>query len=187
MIREGPVRGWKSRSVIIMLVLGIVLLLGFVFWENIYKCPLLDPSIWKNRNYTLCILCVFFGYMSFITNQFWISLYMQEVQKFTPLNIAVRMLPQAIAGILWSYICQAAVSRMSGTALMVIGAVSYLIGATLQIFIRQHTSYWKLLFPSLLIAVLGADIQFIVASVRYHFLHHTKQSSYSCLLVASFC
>lgn len=53
-----------------------------------------------NRNFTLCVLCVLFGYMSFITNQFWTSLYMQDVQKFTALHIALRMLPQAIVSII---------------------------------------------------------------------------------------
>jgi len=50
-----------------------------------------------------------------------------------------------------------------------IGAMAYLLGAVLQIFIREHTSYWKLLFPSLMITVMGADFQFIVSNVRKRF------------------
>jgi nitrate/nitrite transporter NarK len=156
-----------------MIILGFFLLCGFAFWERIYKFPLLNPSVWRNRNYTLCVVCVLFGYMSFITNQFWISLYMQQVQGLAPLTIAIRMLPQAIAGIFWSFVGQALVHRLSGTILMGIGATAYLIGATLQIFIRQHTSYWKLLFPSLLVTVLGADFQFIVSNVRsFYFIFY---------------
>lgn len=148
-----------------MIILGFFLLFGFAFWERFYKFPLLNSSVWSNRNYTLCVLSVLFGYMSFITNQFWISLYMQQVQHLSSLHIAVRMLPQAIAGIIWSFVGQALVHRLSGTMLMGIGALAYLVGAVLQIFVRQHTSYWKLLFPSLLITVLGADFQFIVSNV----------------------
>ena len=103
--------------------------------------------------------------MSFSTNQFWIALYMQQVQKLPALTIATRLMPQAIAGIAWSYIGQALVHRLSGTVIMGIGGLSYLLGALLQIFIRQDTSYWKLLFPSLLITVVGADFQFIVSNV----------------------
>jgi hypothetical protein len=47
-----------------------------------------------------------------------------------------------------------------------IGAFAYLVGALLQILIRKDTSYWRYLFPSLIITVLGADFQFIVANVR---------------------
>jgi hypothetical protein len=149
-----------------MLIVGFFLLFGFAIWERIYKFPLLNPSVWTNRNYTLCVLCTFFGYMSFITNSFWIALYMQQVQHLSSLTIAARLLPQAIAGILWSYVGGALVSKLSGTIIMGIGALAYLLGATLQLFIRQDTSYWKLLFPALMITVVGADFQFIVANVR---------------------
>jgi nitrate/nitrite transporter NarK len=103
--------------------------------------------------------------MSFTTNQFWISLYMQDVQKLAPLHIAARMIPQAFAGIMWSCLGQALVSRISGRTIMGIGALGYLTGATLLIFIRKDTSYWKLLFPALCITVIGADFQFIVSNV----------------------
>src|SRR3978361_391209 len=100
-----------------MLTIGLVLLCSFLLWERIYRFPLLNLSVWKNRNYTLCVLSVLFGYMSFITNSFCIPFDMQQVQGFSPLSVAIRMLPQAIAGIMWSYTGQALVSRISGTVL----------------------------------------------------------------------
>lgn len=90
---------------------------------------------------------------------------MQNVQKLSPLHIAARLLPQAFAGIFWSYLGQALTDKVNGTILMGIGGVAYVIGAVLLIFIRENTSYWKLLFPSLMITVLGADFQFIISNV----------------------
>jgi hypothetical protein len=106
-----------------------------------------------------------FGYMSFVTNQFWIPLYMQKVQHFPPLLIAVHMLHQAIAGFFWSYIGQALVSRIPGKVIMAIGGFCYVVGALLLVFIRPDTSYWKFLFPAMVFTVVGADFQFIVANV----------------------
>ena len=157
-----------------MLLFGAFCLVGFVIWEDHYPFPLLNPVVWKNKTYTLCVLCVFFGYMSFITNLFWISLYMQEVQNLSPLQIAVRLVPQALVGFIWSYIGQALVSKIPGKIIMGIGGFAYLVGATLQIFVRQDTSYWLLLFPALCITVIGADFQFIVSNVCLpltHLLH----------------
>lgn len=51
----------------------------------------------KQKFHSLRLMCAL-GYMSFVTNQFWTALYMQNIQKLTPLRIAVRMLPQALAG-----------------------------------------------------------------------------------------
>jgi hypothetical protein len=104
-----------------------------------------------------------FGYMSFVTNQFWIPL--QQVQHLPPLLIAVHMLPQALSGFAWSYIGQALVSRLPGRVIMAIGGVCYLFGALLLIFIRPETSYWKFLFPAMVFTVVGADFQFIVSNV----------------------
>lgn len=148
-----------------MLLLGVFCLVSFALWEKQYPFPLLNPVVWKNKTFTLCVLCVFFGYMSFITNLFWIALYMQEVQQLSPLHITVRLLPQALVGFIWSYIGQALVSKIAGKALMGIGGFAYLVGATLQIFVKQDTSYWLLLFPALCITVIGADFQFIVSNV----------------------
>jgi Na+/melibiose symporter-like transporter len=142
--------------VILLLVFGFICLFGFVIWQRLYSHPLLNPTVWRNRNFTACVLCVLFGYMSFITNQFWMSLYMQDVQKLGPLQIAVRLLPGAFAGMFWSFVGQTLVSRVNGTILMAIGSVAYVVSAILMLFIREHTSYWALLFPAMVISVAGA-------------------------------
>ncbi|KAK6608084.1 MFS-type transporter C1683.03c-like protein 1 [Botrytis cinerea] len=127
--------------------------------------PLLDLSVWRNGNFSLCVICMGFGYMSFITNEFWIALYMQDVQHYTPLQIAARMLPQAVAGVFWSFLGQWLVQEVHGTIVMGIGSSMYLAGAILLLFIKEDTSYWLFLFPALVITVIGADFQFIVANL----------------------
>ena len=159
--------GWKTPQVIIFLILGLGCLFGFAVWQNINPHPLLNPKVWKDRNFTLCILSVMFGYMSFISSQFWISLYMQDIQKMSPLHIAVRLLPQAIAGLFWSWIGGKFLHKLNGTYLMGVGAISYFVGAVLLTRIRADTSYWQFLFPSLLITVIGADFQFLVSNVSF--------------------
>ena len=92
-------------------------------------------------------------------------MYMQDIQVLAPLHIAVRLMPQAIIGIVWSYLGQALVSCVGGTVLMGIGGLGYLGGAVLMLFMKPQTSYWKVLFPSLCVTVIGADFQFIVSNV----------------------
>lgn len=114
-----------------------------------------------------------FGYGSFITNEFWITLYMQDVQHFAPLHIAARMLPQAVAGVFWSFLGQWLVQKIHGTIVMGIGSLMYLVGAVLLLFIKEDTSYWVFLFPALVITVVGADFQFIVANVSFLLIFYT--------------
>ncbi|CZR68615.1 related to aminotriazole resistance protein [Phialocephala subalpina] len=163
-LTAGPSTGWRSAKTISLLLFGIALLVAFVYWESLHPYPLLSPSIWKNKTFALLIACVGFGYMSFITNAFWIMLCMQDVQSITPLMIAVKLLPQVFAGIVWSYLGQYLISRWSGKVVMGIGGVGYVVGAVL-IFFMRNGGYWVFLFPALCITVVGADFQFIVANL----------------------
>ena len=55
--RLGPTDGWKAGHIIAMLILGVVLLVLFVGWENVYPHPLMPPHIWKDRNFTfVCVM-----------------------------------------------------------------------------------------------------------------------------------
>ncbi|KAK6599350.1 major facilitator superfamily transporter [Botrytis cinerea] len=164
-LTEGPQSGWLSVHVVLLLIFGVFFILGFIAWEYFYENPLLDLSVWRNGNFSLCVICMGFGYMSFITNEFWIALYMQDVQHYTPLQIAARMLPQAVAGVFWSFLGQWLVQEVHGTIVMGIGSSMYLVGAILLLFIKEDTSYWLFLFPALVITVIGADFQFIVANL----------------------
>jgi hypothetical protein len=176
--REGPLLGWHSFKVILMLLLGVFCIIGFSVWETIFPYPLLDPTVWKNKTFTLVVLSVSFGYMSFITNEFWIALYMQDIQHFAPLHIAILFLPQALAGGIWSYLGQLLVSKISGVMIMAIGSCAYLIGALLLIFIKENSDYWSLLFPALCITVIGADFQFIVSNVcPSHNAHYIRAAN----------
>ncbi|KAH7420231.1 major facilitator superfamily domain-containing protein, partial [Cadophora sp. MPI-SDFR-AT-0126] len=164
-LTEAPELGWHSYKVLILLFLGLISLSLFAIWENHAPFPLLPPSIFQNSTFTMSIVCVGLGYMSFITNQFWISMYMQDIQVLAPLHIAVRLMPQAIIGVGWSYLGQALVSCISGRVLMGIGGLGYLGGAVLMLFVKPETSYWAVLFPSLCVTVIGADFQFIVSNL----------------------
>ncbi|TGO60782.1 hypothetical protein BELL_1187g00020 [Botrytis elliptica] len=164
-LTEGPQSGWLSVHVVLLLIFGVFFIFGFIAWEYFYENPLLDLSVWRNGNFSLCVICMGFGYMSFITNEFWIALYMQDVQHYTPLQIAARMLPQAVAGVFWSFLGQWLIQKVHGTIVMGIGSLMYLAGAILLLFIKEDTSYWLFLFPALIITVIGADFQFIVANL----------------------
>lgn len=35
------------------MIIGIVLLVVFIFWETKYAFPMMPPSIWRDRNFNL--------------------------------------------------------------------------------------------------------------------------------------
>lgn len=85
------------------------------------------------------------------------------------------MLPQAVSGIVVNAVVALILHRFSNKILMGISTVSYTASALLYGFMREDISYWALMFPSLILSVIGADIQFSVTNVRFNPLH--SQSS----------
>lgn len=105
------------------------------------------------------------GFMSLTASGFWLSLFMQRVQNHSPLGVAVRLLPQAIAGILVNIVAGLTLHHVSNKMLIGIGTLSYTISALLLALMKADSMYWAFIFPSLIFSVIGADMQFNVANV----------------------
>ncbi|KAJ3560752.1 hypothetical protein NPX13_g9199 [Xylaria arbuscula] len=161
----GPQDGWSRAHVIALIVVGALLLVVFIFWETVFPTPLMPPHIWKDRNFSLIIVVVLLGNMSFQATGFWLAFFMQQVQRLSTLNVAVRLLPMAIAGLLWNILAGRILHKVNNTYLMIFGAISYLAAALLFSFMKADSNYWAFVFPALVLNVAGADLQFNVANM----------------------
>jgi len=123
------------------------------------------PLLRKRANKPQINIIVVLGFMSFTAYGFWLSLYMQNVLGFTPLKVAIHLLPQAIAGIIVNIIAGAVLHKIPNRILMGIGALAYTISPLLLALMKEDSSYWAFIFPSLILAVVGADLQFNVANM----------------------
>ena len=108
------------------------------------------------------------GFMGFTPAQFWLSLYLQRVQHLSALNVALLLLPQAIMGILVNVVAGLILHKVSNKLLTLIGAVCYTISFLLLALQESDSSYWAFIFPSLLLMVVGADLEFNVANVGHN-------------------
>lgn len=158
-------QGWRTPYVISLLVVGVVLLIAFTFWERWFQWPLMPTSIWKDRNFSLLIGILSLGFVAFSPSAFFVSLYFQDVWHMSALMVAVHLLPMAINGMLVNVFAGWALHRISNKLLMYIGAVSYAIALLLFALNDGDDSYWAFFFPGLLFLVVGADIEFNVCQM----------------------
>ncbi|KAI9171079.1 MFS-type transporter [Paramyrothecium foliicola] len=161
----GPGDGWASGHVIAMMVVGLALLVLFVFWESYWPQPLMPLYVWKNRNFSLLIAITCLGSSAFISSNFWLPLLMQEVRHMDALAVAVQLLPQVIAGIIWNIVAAAILHKVNNTLIMAVGAVAYVGSSIILSFQQANSLYWAFVFPALVIAVIGADFQFNVTNM----------------------
>ncbi|KAH6895531.1 major facilitator superfamily domain-containing protein [Thelonectria olida] len=161
----GPSDGWKTGHVIAMLVVGFFLLVVFIFWESYWEHPLMPLHVWKDKNFSLLVSVAILGMMSFTSSNFWLALFMQEVSKYDALMVAVHLLPQVIAGVIWNIVAASILHRVNNAMIMGFGSLAYVGANLLLTFQKSHTSYWAFIFPSLIMNVIGADFQFNVTNM----------------------
>ncbi|KAH8587480.1 putative transporter [Bisporella sp. PMI_857] len=169
--------GWKTPYVIVLVILGLLLIISFIVWEGFYKYPLMPLRIWKDRNFSLINVVVLLGFMSFVTSNFWLSLYLQNVLGWSPLNVAVHLLPQVIGGILVNIVAGFVLHKVNNKLLSGIGSLAYVAASLLLAKMKVDSSYWAYIFPCLLLNVIGADLHFNVANMYVMSSLPTEQQS----------
>lgn len=186
--------GWRTGYVLALFIVGIVLLVVFIYWQSVAKHALMPLWVWKDRNFSIvCLaqsmLVVVFdianfsqlmatfclGFMGFSAVTFFLSLYLQEVKHLTALDITVRLLPMVVSGVTVNVICGLILHRVSNKLLTGIGALAYTASFLILSFMKEEAIYWAYIFPALILVVVGADIQFNVTNVgplHAHFVSH---------------
>ncbi|EXJ87815.1 hypothetical protein A1O1_04742 [Capronia coronata CBS 617.96] len=157
--------GWKTPYVIALLVVGLVLIAGFIYWQSVFRYPLMPLKVWNDRNFTLVVVVLCLGFYGFAGNLFWLTLMWQRIDGLSPLMNAVHLLPAGIGGVLVNVMAAVIMHRISNKVIMVVGAVSSAIACALFSAMFTSISYWALAFPALLFSVLSQDLEFTVTNM----------------------
>ena len=157
--------GWGRSYVIALLVVGLVLVLGFIYWQSVFRYPLMPLEVWRDRNFSFVVIVLGLGFYGFSGNMFFASLVWQRIDKVSPLMVAVRLLPAGIGGILVNILAAMIMHKVSNKLIMIIGAVAQVISCALFSATATNISYWALTFPALLFAVLSQDLEFTVTNM----------------------
>jgi nitrate/nitrite transporter NarK len=72
----------------------------------------------------------------------------------------------AIGGMAVNVVAALILHRVSNKLLMGIGALAYTLSSMLYALNKTSYSYWAMVFPAMVLGVIGADFQFNVANVR---------------------
>ncbi|KAJ5489502.1 hypothetical protein N7539_004392 [Penicillium diatomitis] len=158
-------QGWKTGYVLALLIVGVVLLAGFLYWQSIAEYALMPLWVWKDRNFSLLMANFCLGFMGFSAVTFFLSLYLQEIEHLSALDITVRLLPMVVSGVLVNVICGLILHRVSNTLLVGVGSLAYLASFLILSFMKEEALYWVYIFPALVLVVVGADISFNVTNM----------------------
>lgn len=163
-VHEGPEQGWTATITLLSLVAGIAASIGFVAWERKQAEPLLDMSVFRNRNlasgsFTLVIVFgVMFGVFLVLFPFF------QAVLGWSALRSAVGLLPMAAAMMPTSTIAPKVAQRLGTRTTMITGVVIFGAGlATLALSASVEGGYMSVA-PGLVAIGLGMGLSMTPAT-----------------------
>ncbi len=158
--------GWASAETLILLAVAAALIVGFVVIERRTKAPLVPfPGIFRHRSITGINVTALLIAMALFSMFFFISLYMQQVLGYDPLEAGLAYLPLAFGIIVSAGVASQLVTRFGVRPVLVTGLILTAVGLLWFSQISVGGSYVEdILFPSLL-AAFGLGFAFVPMTI----------------------
>jgi EmrB/QacA subfamily drug resistance transporter len=146
--------GWGSGRIIGAFIVAAVALAAFVLLERHQRAPMLDLSLFRNRTFGGANAAMLFVGLAMFGTFFYVSLYMQNVLHYSPVEAGASFLPMTILIILIAPRAGALTDRVGSRWL--VGAGMTLLAVMLFYYTQlgANESFWAIL-PGLLIGGFG--------------------------------
>jgi EmrB/QacA subfamily drug resistance transporter len=146
--------GWSSPRIVGAFAVAAVSAISFILLERHQRAPMLDLSLFRNRTFGGAITSMLFVGLAMFGTFFYVSLYMQNVLGYTPVEAGASFLPMTILIILIAPRAGALTDRIGSRWL--VGAGMTLLSLMLFYFtmLGVSESFWALL-PGLLLGGFG--------------------------------
>jgi EmrB/QacA subfamily drug resistance transporter len=171
-ITQGYGWGWGSATTIATFALAAGLLVGFVLWELRQSEPLVPFSIFRLQTLTAANVAGFIMGTAMFSMFLMLTLYMQYVLGYSPIETGIAYLAVAGTAIIWANVAAAAVNRIGVKPALILGMSMLTLGLLLFTQVSVDGSYWADLFPGFL--VLGVAIPFAFVPITIAALAGTK-------------
>ncbi len=154
---QGNELGWGSPEIVAFLTAAVVLLVAFVIVERLQSRPMLDLALFRRPAFTGASIVAFTLASSFFAMFLYLTLYLQDVLGYSPLQAGLRFLPSTLLSFIVAPIAGRLSVRMPvrlllGSGLMLIG-----IGL-ITMTVVDASSTWTVLIPGFLLAGTGVGL-----------------------------
>jgi len=155
---EGPTRGWVDPSVWVSIVLSVICLAGFVYVETHSKHPMIPFSLFKHRVFSGVTLMTFILYFAMSGVFFFLTLNLQQIQRFSATQAGAAFMPVIILIFLLSRWSGNFSDRSGPRRLMIIGPVLIAVGFFMYMTAGAMANYWITFLPATVVFGIGLGI-----------------------------
>lgn len=151
---QAAVVGWATAYVPTLLAVGVLVLVGFYFYERRIAQPILPPAVFNLRS-TAVLSVVAFGWASFGIFFYYTIAFLLNIRGLSLLQAAAQNLTVVPAGIIAAGITGLSIQRVPAPWLMCVAGAAFMIGSCLVAFMPVHQVFWLQTFLAFIITPFG--------------------------------
>ena len=155
---RGNAEGWGSPLIVTFLIAAAVLLVAFVAIEWRSRDPMFDLQLFRNRSFTGAAIVGWTLSASMFSMFLYLTLYIQNVLGYSPLEAGVRFLPTTLL----SFFVAPIAGRLAGRVIPIrvllgVGMLFVSVGMLLQAGLNAH-SHWTHFLPGFICGGFGVGM-----------------------------
>ncbi|MCW2750519.1 MAG: transporter [Aeromicrobium sp.] len=167
---EGTV---TADKVWIPALIGVILIVTFVFHSFRPEHPLLDLRLFKNRNLAISIITMFLFIMAFFGGLLLVPTYFQEVRGESVRNAGFLVAAQGIGAMLTMPIAGSLADKIPVGRIVPVGIVGIMIGLFGLTHIAGDTPYWHIVVGLFIMGLgTGGTMMPLFTSALKNLTHH---------------
>jgi EmrB/QacA subfamily drug resistance transporter len=151
---QGNEKGWGSTEILTLLIAAAVLMIAFVLAEHLQSRPMLDLALFRRPAFAGASIVAFAISASFFAMFLYLTLYIQDVLGYSPIQAGLRFLPVtllsfAVAPVAGKLSVRVPVRLLLGSGLALAGL------GLLAMTPVSASSSWTVLIPGFLLGGAG--------------------------------
>jgi EmrB/QacA subfamily drug resistance transporter len=154
---QGNAWHWGSPRIITLFAVALVALLCFLQIERRSKAPMIDFAFFRSRTSAGANLVGFLVTFAMFAQFFFITIYMQNILHYSPLETGVRFLPSTLVIIVMGPLAGRLTDKVGPRPLMTLGLVIVSAAVFVQSQISVHSGY-GLLLPGFILMGFGMGL-----------------------------
>jgi EmrB/QacA subfamily drug resistance transporter len=154
---RGNDKGWGSTQIVAFLAASLVLLVLFVIVERVQERPMLDLALFRRPAFTGANIVAFALSGSIFAMFLYLTLYIQDVLGFSPLQAGLRFLPITLLSFFVAPIAGRLSVRVPIRMLLGVGLLLISVGLVAMTAV-DASSGWTTLIPGFAIAGVGIGL-----------------------------
>ncbi|MFC9994640.1 MFS transporter [Nocardia sp. NPDC127526] len=150
-----PEVGWASARTIVSFVVAAALFAGFVAVEKRVRYPLIRLGILKKSTLVRASLAIIAVGGSYFSWQFITTLYLQETLGWSPLKLALALLPVGLLVVASAFVSDKLVDRFGTGPIIGVTMAIMAVGYLLYLRLDTDPNYLTMLLPAVLLIGIG--------------------------------